>query len=229
MSQTNSTKDYVDIIYNQVDRPFTSYPSQMTKYLTERFGLQKNGSILDFGCGRGEFTQGFVDSGLKASAIDMSDYISKVYPHINFKKCDMLNESFPFEENTFDYAYSKSVIEHFYYPEKIIQEVRRVLKPKGLALILTPDWEVVYKMFYDDYTHRTPFTKVSLKDFLLINGFEDVHVEKFIQLPSVWKSDVAKIASQITALTCPDFLKEKSKWVRFSKEMMLLAVARKSQ
>jgi ubiquinone/menaquinone biosynthesis C-methylase UbiE len=227
VDQSKVKKDYVDIVYNQEDRPFTPYPDQLTKYLSDRFGIKQGDSLLDYGCGRGEFTNGFVKCGAKASAIDMSDYITKTYNDIPFKTCDMANEPFPLEENTFDFAYSKSVIEHFYYPEKVMAEVLRVLKPGGTAIVLTPDWEVVYKSFYDDYTHRTPFTKTSLTDFMTIMGFEDVKVEKFIQLPSVWESEVAKKFSQLTALVCPDSLKAKSKWIRFSKEMMLLAVAKK--
>ena len=63
----------------------------------------------------------------------------------------------------FDVIYSKSVIEHFYYPEKILKEAYRVLKPGGIIITLTPDWEFIYKSFYEDFTHRTPLPHYPLE------------------------------------------------------------------
>jgi len=80
-------------------------------------------------------------------------------------------------------VYSKSVIEHFHYPERLVQEMYRVLKPGGLAITLCPSWEYNYKMYFEDYSHRTPFMLVSLRDIQIIHGFEDVQVGFFRQLP----------------------------------------------
>lgn len=222
-----SSKNYVDIVYNTDERPFTGYPDQLTKYLADRFKMRPSQKILDFGCGRGEFSNGFAKCGLDVFAVDQTDCVSQHYPEIQFKPCDLIDEGFPFEDNTFDFVYSKSVIEHFYYPEKVMKEIYRVLKPGGVVVTLTPDWEIIYKMFYEDFTHRTPFTLTSLRDINLITGFQDIEVEKFIQLPSVWRSKSMKCVSQLTAMITPDFLKSKSKWVRFSKEMMLLSCGTK--
>jgi ubiquinone/menaquinone biosynthesis C-methylase UbiE len=77
----------------------------------------------------------------------------------------MANEKLPYEDNFFDVIYSKSVIEHFHYPDIIFNEAYRVLKPGGIIITLTPEWQYIYKSFYEDFTHRTPFTSVSLKIF----------------------------------------------------------------
>ena len=44
-----------------------------------------------------------------------------------------------------------------------------------------------YKIFFDDFTHRTPFTVMALNDAYKMFGFKDVKVFKFRQLPIVWK------------------------------------------
>ena len=87
-------------------------------------------------------------------------------------------------------------------------------------------------MFYEDYTHRTPFTITSLKDIHLINGFKNVKVERFRQLPITWKNDGGYnsfflLLAKITRLISPPFLKKNFNWVKFSKEIMLLSSAEK--
>jgi len=109
--------------------------------------------------------------------------------------------------------------------------MHRVLKPGGILLTLTPDWENTYKIFYEDYTHRTPFTYNSLKDIQSIVGFTEIKVQKFIQLPILWENKIyvwlLKILSFLTnTILVPERLKI-FKWVKFSKEIMLLSSSKK--
>lgn len=68
----------------------------------------------------------------------------------------------------------------------------------------------------------------SLKDIHLIYGFEKVNVERFRQLPVLWNTGPWLLPlAEITRLLAPTFLKSRSKWVRFSKEIMLLSSAQK--
>ena len=132
----------------------------------------------------------------------------------------------PFEDNYFDVVFSKSVIEHFHNPEILVEEIFRVLKPGGLVITMCPDWEFNYRIYFEDYTHRTPFTSKSLGRILSIHGFENVSVEKFRQLPIIWSFKIFIIFSELTRLIVPTKLKS-FKWVRFSKEIMLLSSANK--
>ena len=73
----------------------------------------------------------------------------------------------------------------------------------------------------------------SLKDIQAINGFNDIEVEFFRQLPFLWHRKKFIIFAEMTRLLLPDFLytiesnSSLNKWIRFSKEIMLLASARK--
>ena len=49
---------------------------------------------------------------------------------------------------------------------------------------MTPDWISQMKIFFDDYTHRQPYTVTAVKDILNIFGFREVNSEIFYQLPN---------------------------------------------
>jgi SAM-dependent methyltransferase len=134
----------------------------------------------------------------------------------------------------------KNVSNYNYGLEKIFEEAYRVLKPGGIIITLTPEWNYIYKSFYEDYSHRTPFTKLSLQDIHLITNFKNVEVESFKQLPLLWDQKnntktilmkflkiLLKLSSFLTRVLIPDYFRLKIKWVRFSKELMLLSTANK--
>ncbi len=218
-------RDYASVIYNEKERPFTEYPDLLTRYLTIRYGLTKGEKLLDLGCGRGEFLRGFIRCGLKGYGVDHSLMGKSVCPEAEISKSDLEKEPLPYDDGCFDVVFSKSVLEHFYYPEKLVLEIHRILKPGGLVITMVPDWEAVYRTFYEDYTHRTPFTLTSLRNIFIINGFDDVKAEKFRQLPFLWTMPWLKPFCMLVSLMTPKSLKSYSKLVRFSKEIMLLSSA----
>jgi SAM-dependent methyltransferase len=223
---------YIEIVYSPKDKPFTKYPKKLINHLVKKFNLNTSSSILELGCGRGEFLQEFTNLGMKGFGVDLSDYASTYCKEAEIKVLDITKDKLPYPDNHFDIIYSKSFIEHFYYPEEIFQEAYRVLKPNGVMLSLTPQWEYIYRSFYEDFTHRTPFTNQSLNDIYLITGFKNVEVQSFKQLPILWSENIFykssfKFFSEITRLFIPEYFRMKFKWIRFSKEIMLIAVGTK--
>jgi SAM-dependent methyltransferase len=217
-------RDYVDVVYNENDRPLTDYPNSLSHYLFTRYGIQPGHKLLDIGCGRGEFLRGFINCGVQGFGVDRSLAAQKYCPQAELRTADLETSALPFDDNTFDVVYSKSVIEHFYYPEKLVKEIYRVLKPGGLVITLSPDWEFNYRIYFEDYTHRTPFMQSSLRDIQVIHGFENINVERFRQLPVLWgDGKVLMPLAELTRVLAPGFLRKYSKWVRFSKEIMLLS------
>lgn len=215
--------DYVQLIYNERDRPKTSYPQELCNFLCKKFNIPKSSNILDVGCGRGDFTNAFSKNVDNIYGIDISDYCLEHYKTFKFKKCDLINEKLPFENNTFDIVFSKSVMEHLYYPENLVVEIRRILKPGGRIITMCPAWEHYYRDYFDDYTHRTPFMKSSLSDLHILANFTNVKVEFFKQLPFVWKNYFYYYLSELVRLTTPRYFKKFSKTIKFSHETMLLA------
>lgn len=225
MPPANPKKDYLTAVYNEEEKPFTQYPDKLARYLSSRYKLPEGIKLLDLGCGRGEFLRGFIKCGLHGYGVDQSLMAKSVCQEAEILQSDLENEPLPYNDNSFDVVFSKSVLEHFYYPEKLVMEIYRVVKPKGLVITMVPDWESVYKTFYEDYTHRTPFTTNSLQKIFIINGFDNVKVEKFRQLPFLWSLPWLGVFCSFVALIAPRLLRARSKLVRFSQEIMLLATA----
>ena len=219
---------YIDVVYSANKKPFSSYPEKLINHLTKKYNLKKDSKILELGCGRGEFLNEFTKLGMSGYGIDLSNYADNFCKNAEIKVVDVTKEDVPYPDNSFDVVFSKSFIEHFYYPEEIFKEAYRVLKPSGILINLTPEWNYIYKSFYDDYTHRTPFTKKSLEDIYLVSGFKNVKVKSFKQLPILWSNNhfikiIFSIFSEITRILIPDYFRTKNKWFRFSKELMLLS------
>ena len=131
--------------------------------------------------------------------------------------------------------YSKSVLEHLTNTDNFVSESFRVLKPGGVFVGLTPDWDSQRRIFWDDYTHVKPFTRKGLRDCLIIYGLDKVDCEYFYQLPFIWEYPYLEFIPKAISLL-PDSLKWKDreqrntkdrKLIRFSKEKMLLAYGNK--
>lgn len=217
--------DYLKIVYNEQNKPYTDYPKQLAKYIFDTFNMQEKNTLLEIGCGRGEMLQNFKELGLTVEGTDLSPEAPNFQKEITIKVSNIEEESLPYADNTFDIIYSKSVLEHLYYPERYMKEAYRVLKPNGIILTLVPDWEANYKTYFDDYTHRTPFTKVSLNDILKIHNFKDVNVYKFRQLPLLWKYPVLNYLSAAISPFVPT--RTNIKFLKWSKAIMLVSCATK--
>lgn len=219
-------KNYLSIRYNIKKKPISNYPKKFVQYNINRFQL-KNKKLLEIGCGRGDFIKEFSEQNVDCYATDkLKESKELLNDKIKFSLNDIDKDKLPFENNFFDAIYSKSLIEHINNHQLFFSECKRVLKESGKIIIYTPDWETQYLHFYDDLTHIKPFTTISLEDTFKINGFKNYNVEKFYQLPIVWKFPLIKVFLKIISFFVP--IRCNIKFLRFSKELMILGFASKS-
>lgn len=214
---------YLSKVYSKTNKPYTTYPSKLARLLLDRYMPQGKCDLLDVGCGRGELSLQFSRKH-RVHAIDNSDFKHPQdykYTHVN------LIDGINLPENAFDIVFSKSVIEHFHNPLDLLNEMRRVIKPGGRIVCMTPDWESQYRNFYNDCTHVSPFSQKSLRDALSICEFKNIEVQKLYQLPFTWNGSILKIIPKCINALVPYTLYAKTKLTRFSKEKMLIAVATK--
>ena len=235
MKNIFKSEKYLDITYSDERAPVNSYPFKLGKYLLEKH-YKGVGKILDIGCGRGDYLDVFKHYGCESHGLDISPNIKRLEQEHVVKFCDLEVEKFPYKEGTFDFVFSKSVIEHLQNPTNLFSNAHECLKDDGVAVIMTPSWEYNYwGPFYIDYTHVTPFTKPSLADAMRFSGFKDVEVYYFYQLPFVWKYPYLKFVCKMIAASPlkyrpfheANWPESINKVIRFSKEVMLVAVGRK--
>lgn len=218
---------YLAVVYDEGERPYTEYPELLCHYLFQSFGMKPGMTMLEPGCGRGEFLESFRKQGLNVQGVDISKEAQLLAKNFPVSICNVEKEALPFADNSFDIVYSKSFIEHLNDPSLYFSEANRVLKPGGLLLTLVPDWESNYKTYFDDFTHRSPFTKVALEDAYRIFGFSQVKVFKFRQLPIVWKYPLLNYVCAAISPFVP--VRTKNKFFRWSRELMLVGSARKEK
>lgn len=224
-------KNYVAITYKDKN---TDYPTKFCKQIIEECNIQKGSKILDIGCGDGAFASAFSKLGMVVFGIDISESAKSSLGE-NLKTCNLLIKPYPYENETFDFIFSKSVVEHLREPDILIDEAYRLLKPGGTFICMTPSWKHSYKeAFFIDHTHVTPFTRHSLETACELSGFK-AECNYFYQLPMMWKYpilDLGRIFLNLLHLPYRPFSKVKwpnkiNKAIRFSKEAMLICKAYK--
>ena len=210
--------NYCQVVYGSY-KPST-FDGKLVGYLVKKYGWKKGQAVLDVGCGTGKYMREFAAHEFIPAGVDIDT--------CNFE------QKIPVADNSCQYIFCKSVIEHIQNADKFISELYRILKPGGQIVILTPAWEYNYKWFYDDYTHIKPYYRKGLQDALRIHNFKKVNVEYMYYLPFVWKHKwleiVPKIIDKITSNK--DRWKDKEETqannlVRFSKEIQLIGVGTK--
>lgn len=98
-----------------------------------------NARILDVGCGFDTKTLALVDG--PRVGIDLVDTF---VPAPGVKVLRASGEALPFRDESFDVVCCRSVLEHVENPQALFQDVRRVLRPGGVFVIVTPNrWDYI--------------------------------------------------------------------------------------
>ncbi|MFH1519341.1 MAG: class I SAM-dependent methyltransferase [Candidatus Omnitrophota bacterium] len=175
--------------------PFDCHPGKWIegnfKFHLDFFKSFINGKILDFGCGRGDFTSMISKYCDSICGIDCSqaaiDSAKDIYPEIDFQ---VLGESskFPYADESFDAIFMIDVLEHILDTETLLEETNRVLKSNGHLLIATSQLTRLKlfiiallsldKYFYPTTPHIRYFTKNNLSGLLRQKGFEVIRYKK---------------------------------------------------
>ncbi len=227
-------ENYLDVVYSQEVKPTGKYPEILAKWMLDAH-LKKTGRLLDIGSGRGEHLKAFSKLGYEVAGLDISPRAAEMCPEYDVRIANIEFEEMPYEKESFDFIFSKSVIEHTYQPAMMLDRMLSAMKPGGKAVVMTPSWIHTYKVFYTEYTHVRPFTKQSLYDAMRMAGYENVEVDYFYQLPLLWRQQwLMPFVKFLGMMPLPYRPIQSAPWpeglnkiIRFTKDVMLIGVGTK--
>jgi SAM-dependent methyltransferase len=137
-------------------------PNGITKELATYIPKARSNSslMLDLGCGDARHKQNFTEAGFKYVGLD---YYSN--------QATLLGDAhaLPFQNECFDFVFSRSVIEHLQYPLLAMNETYRVMKPNSKFIGSAPFLEP----FHNSFCH---FTHLGLLNCLESAGFTVEHI-----------------------------------------------------
>ena len=133
--------------------------------------------ILDVGCGTGNDLTRFARGGANIVGIDLAEHsIELAKSNFTLRNLTgefrvMDGEALEFEDNSFDMVYCHTVLHFTPEPQKMIDEIARVLKPGGEAILMTVNrrsWlNAMHKLMKVEIDHlEAPvFYMYSIKEF----------------------------------------------------------------
>lgn len=127
--------------------------------------VRKGDKVLDVACGTGYGSSLLAQKG-KVVGIDINrdaiKYAKRKYRRVSFLVADA--QKLPFKDGEFDLAVSFEFIEHIKKPEKLLHEVKRVLKRKGTFILSTPNKK--FPKIVESPYHEKEYTYQELKKLL---------------------------------------------------------------
>jgi SAM-dependent methyltransferase len=148
-----------------------------------RHRIRPSDTVLDLGSGYGDFINNVIAArrvaidlwpGFKAHLQD--DVEAIVGPVSDLSRV---------ADGSIDFAFASNLFEHVTQQEfaETLSSLRAKLSPNGSLTILQPNYRFAYREYFDDYTHISIYSHISLCDFLAANGFELIEVRpRFLPL-----------------------------------------------
>lgn len=139
--------------------------------------------VLDLGCGYGEFINNVTARrriGLDAWA-GIRHHLGPGVEGIVGSVTDLDGV----EDGSVDFAFASNLFEHISQADlaKVLTALRVKLSARGTLTILQPNYRYAYREYFDDYTHVSIYSHISLADFLTANGYEVLEVRpRFLPL-----------------------------------------------
>ncbi|PRX29792.1 methyltransferase family protein [Orenia metallireducens] len=115
------------------------------KNLIDILGNLEFNSVLDVDCGKGSLLEIISKnySDVSISGIDSSEDKLKAAKRRLGADSDLIlcnSEILPWDQSSFDLVLCVNSFQHYRHPERVLAEIKRVIKPEGYLLI-TDDWK----------------------------------------------------------------------------------------
>ena len=162
--------------------------TRLTVYLPYIEAVQleaQKASVLDVGCGRGEWLELLIENGYSAKGVDRNKIMIHQCREFGFDVTEM--DLLEFLEgqgpNSYEVITGFHIIEHLPFDVlvKLFDESIRILKPGGMAIFESPNPEnllVGACLFYSDATHTRPLVPDSIQFLAEQRGFIRTEIKR---------------------------------------------------
>jgi SAM-dependent methyltransferase len=145
--------------------------------------VPSDGCVLDMGCGYGNFINHVVAK--RRIALDCwPDFMLHLAPGVEPILANVTDLT-PLPDVGIDFAFASNLFEHLPQMDfiRVLDALRPKLSARGTLNILQPNYRYAYREYFDDYTHITVYSHVSIADLLTANGYEVIElIPRFLPL-----------------------------------------------
>lgn len=148
-----------------------------------RHRIAADDCVLDLGCGYGEFINNV--TARRRIGLDAWDGIRRHLDPSVEAIVGSVTDLGGVADRSVDFAFASNLFEHISQSDfaKVLAALKSRLSAKGTLTILQPNYRYAYREYFDDYTHVSVYSHVSLADFLTANGYEVLEVRpRFLPL-----------------------------------------------
>jgi SAM-dependent methyltransferase len=139
--------------------------------------------VLDLGSGYGSFINSVVAR--RRIAIDLwPEFTNYLAPGIESVVGSIADLDF-LEDASIDFAFASNVFEHITQADlaKVLAHLRRKLRPGGTLNLIQPNYRYAFREYFDDYTHISIYSHVSMADFLVAQAYTVLEIHpRFLPL-----------------------------------------------
>ena len=143
------------------------------------------GKLLDLGCGKVPLFEAYRNYISDNTCVDWGNSPHK-NEHLDYE-CD-LTEKLPFNDGEFETIILSDVLEHIPQPEKLWQEMNRILVPTGILILNVPFCYPMHEEPHDYYR----YTQYALKRFADVAQFKILVLKPIGGTPEIWADLLAK-------------------------------------
>ena len=139
--------------------------------------------VLDLGCRSGALTRHLLD-GNEVVGVDVDPAALAKAAALGIEPVQAnVEEPLPFDDESFDAVVAGELLEHLQFPDALVAEVRRVLRPGGVLVGSVPNaFRLQSRLRFlrgrppeDDPTHLRMFSPDAMR--ALLRGFRDVRLD----------------------------------------------------
>jgi SAM-dependent methyltransferase len=178
---TNLSERYEEHHLKRRDEGDFVFVPERIPLFVEAIGRGKR--VLDLGCRSGALTKHFLD-GNSVVGLDVDAAALEKVQALGIEPVQAnVEEPLPFEGETFDAVVAGELFEHLQFPDALVDEIRRVLRPGGVLVGSVPNaFRVQSRLRFlrglppeDDPTHLRMFSPRELR--ALLSAFDDVSLD----------------------------------------------------